>query len=62
MPGPISETSKGPSGDTPYVPSWCYDNGARQCVCGDHEGYHDDEGKCLRVGKCGCKGFQEASQ
>lgn len=40
MPGPVSDSSKGPRDDTPYVPSWCYRNGPRMCPCGHHEGYH----------------------
>jgi hypothetical protein len=42
MPGPVSDSSAGPSDDAPYVPSWCYTNGPRMCPCGHHEGYHSD--------------------
>lgn len=59
MPGPISESSKGPGNDTPYVPHWCYRNGPKMCPCGHHEGYHDDDGKCLMQHKCGCAGLPD---
>jgi hypothetical protein len=32
MPGPISESYKGPGADAPYVPSWCYDDFSN-CGC-----------------------------
>jgi len=60
MPGPVSDSSQGPRDDTPYVPSWCYENGARMCQCGHHEGYHNDAGACLHAhhfSKCGCTGL-----
>jgi hypothetical protein len=58
MPGEVSRSNPGPSNDSPYVPSWCYPNGQpRMCVCGDHEGYHNDAGTCLRSATCGCKGL-----
>lgn len=57
MPGQVSDSSKGPSDDTPYVPSWCYPKGPKMCPCGDHEGYHGDDGLCLRRHICGCKGL-----
>jgi hypothetical protein len=63
MPGPVSQSNPGPSDDSPYVPSWCYDApGPRMCACGDHEGYHNDAGKCLRNKSCKCKGFSEVSR
>ena len=35
MPGPVSDSSKGPGPDSPYVPSWCYpDNAPKVCPCG----------------------------
>lgn len=57
MPGPVSDSSRGPSIHSPYVPSWCYTNGPRMCPCGHHEGYHDDAGRCLLTGVCGCAGL-----
>ena len=57
MPGPVSQSSKGPREDAPYVPSWCYTNGPRMCPCGHHEGYHDDDGACLLANRCGCIGI-----
>ena len=60
MPGEVSRSNPGPSDDAPYVPSWCYDAPPTVCVCGDHEGYHNDAGECLRSAKCGCKGFKSA--
>ena len=57
MPGPISDSSKGPRDDTPYVPSWCYPAGPKVCPCGHHEGYHDDAGRCLLKNQCGCEGL-----
>lgn len=52
MPGPISDSYKGPGASAPYVPSWCFDPpGPRMCKCGHHEGYHNDAGEC----RCGCK-------
>ena len=59
MPGPVSDQSKGPSDRTPYVPSWCFEGGARTCTCGHHEGYHSDAGECLLANECGCGGFRE---
>jgi hypothetical protein len=59
MPGDVSRSNPGPSEDSPYVPSWCYENSPRVCVCGDHEGYHNDDGECLRWRTCGCEGFRE---
>ena len=61
MPGPVSDSSSGPGSDTPYVPSWCYpDNCPKMCPCGHHEGYHNDEGKCLLAHECHCAGLPEA--
>ena len=57
MPGPTSDSHKGTPDDAPYVPSWCYPKGPRQCPCGHHEGYHNDTGACLRAHQCGCKGL-----
>lgn len=57
MPGPVSESNKGPRDDAPYVPSYCYKNGPRLCPCGHHEGYHGDDGNCLLRFGCGCKGI-----
>ena len=37
MPGPVSERSKGPGPNTPYVPSWCYPAGPKDCPCGHME-------------------------
>ena len=57
-----SQSSKGPSDSTPYVPSWCYDPpGPRMCKCGHHEGYHGDDGHCnqQRYGTCTCPGFAD---
>lgn len=56
MPGPISDTTSGPSDQTPYVPSWCFENGPKMCKCGHHEGYHSDAGECLHAKSCGCAG------
>lgn len=58
MPGPVSDSSKGPGPESPYVPSWCYPNNApKVCPCGHHEGYHNDAGECLQRLRCGCKGL-----
>jgi hypothetical protein len=57
MPGPVSESSKGPGARAPYVPSWCYKNGPKMCACGHHEGYHADNGACLLVRECACRGL-----
>lgn len=63
MPGPVSQSYKGPSTVSPYVPSWCFEPpGPRMCVCGHHEGYHGDDGHCVvaRYGlgpsRCDCTG------
>jgi hypothetical protein len=58
MPGEISRSNPGPSDDSPYVPHWCYEGGPRMCACGDHEGYHNDAGECLRRAACKCKGLK----
>ena len=59
MPGPVSQSSEGPGEESPYVPSWCYDPpGPAMCVCGCHEGYHNDFGECLRMKTCGCVGMR----
>jgi hypothetical protein len=57
MPGPVSESFKGPPDDGPYVPSWLYKNGPRMCPCGHHEGYHNDYGRCILIGECKCGGL-----
>jgi len=62
MPGPVSDSSRGPAEDTPYVPPWCYEHGPKMCPCGHHEGYHNDAGKCLRAHRCGCAGLPESSR
>jgi len=54
----ISMSNPGPPEDGPYVPSWCYEGGPRMCECGDHEGYHNDAGVCLRQATCGCTGLK----
>jgi hypothetical protein len=60
MPGKISGISSGPKNNTPYVPSWLFDNGsARVCLCGCHEGYHNSSGRCLNTISCGCIGFAQ---
>lgn len=61
MPGPVSDSYKGPGDECPYVPSWCYENGPRMCACGHHEGYHggDDEA-CKLALKCKCDGMRAA--
>jgi hypothetical protein len=56
-PGPVSESSIGPSDQTPYVPPWCYANGPKMCPCGHHEGYHSDDGACLLASACRCSGL-----
>ena len=61
MPGPVSDSNTGPSYDTPYVPSWCFEGGPKMCPCGHHEGYHNDDGECLLRHKCGCKGLPPES-
>jgi len=57
VPGPVSDSFQGPGDETPYVPSWCYENGPKMCPCGHHEGYHNDAGQCLLQHKCGCTGI-----
>ena len=60
MPGPISDTHRGPSRKAPYVPAWCYPNDAPLvCPCGHHEGYHNAGGACLHVATCGCAGLPD---
>jgi len=54
----ISRINNGPSNKAPYYASWMCDGGrAKLCVCGCHEGYHNDSGQCLQMSKCKCKGF-----
>lgn len=57
MPGPVSDSSRGPSSRAPYVPAWCYSKGPRLCPCGCNEGYHDDYGRCLNSSTCRCSGL-----
>ncbi len=57
MPGPVSDSSPGPSDDAPYVPSHLYAKGRRVCPCGHHEGYHADSGACLLAHQCRCAGL-----
>lgn len=57
MPGPVSDSSKGPGPRSPYVPSWCYPKGPKMCPCGHHEGYHNDRGACLLAHECRCAGL-----
>lgn len=59
MPGPVSESSKGPGDETPYVPSRCYPNKSpKMCPCGHHEGYHAGlGGACVLKHKCNCNGL-----
>lgn len=57
MPGPVSDSYRGPSATAPYVPAWCYANGPKVCPCGHHEGYHSDAGECLQRVRCGCAGL-----
>lgn len=59
-PGPVSESSRGPRDDAPYVPDYLYRNGPRVCPCGHHEGYHNDAGRCLLARKCRCAGLPAA--
>ncbi|CAM5279170.1 putative protein OS=Sphingobium scionense OX=1404341 GN=GGQ90_002880 PE=4 SV=1 [Sphingobium scionense] len=58
-PGPVSSSHTGPADDAPYVPSWCYPRGPRQCPCGHHEGYHNDVGACLLAATCACTGLPD---
>lgn len=64
MPGPVSDSSKGPGSGTPYVPSWCYDDvdGPLICACGHHEGYHADDGECNQRHVCNCDGFKSTGK
>jgi hypothetical protein len=56
VPDPISNSYQGPHDDSPYVPSWCYENAAPlMCSCGHHHGYHNDAG----CNQCACKAFFE---
>lgn len=57
MPGVVSESSTGPKDGTPYVPSWLYENGPKECPCGHHEGYHNDAGECVLEYECLCLGL-----
>ena len=58
MPGPVSESCRGPGPEAPYVPSWCYDgNNPPVCSCGHHHGYHNDAGVCLQRHRCKCSGY-----
>jgi hypothetical protein len=57
MPGSISDSYTGSADAGPYIPSWGYKYGPRMCPCGHHEGYHNDNGKCLLVHECRCAGI-----
>jgi len=58
MPGPVSDSYQGPPDDGPYVPDYCYASGPKVCRdCGCHEGFHNDEGQCLRAYECNCAGL-----
>lgn len=57
MPGPVSDSHRGPGDYTPYVPSYLYPKGAKQCPCGHHEGYHNSAGQCLHAVQCHCTGL-----
>ena len=57
MPGPVSDSNKGPGPQSPYVPSWNYSKGPKVCPCGHHEGYHNDAGACLLADECKCSGL-----
>lgn len=60
MPGPISDSHQGPSDPAPYIPSWCYGRGPRECPCGHHEGFHAGAGgACVLANECGCSGLPE---
>ena len=62
MPGPVSQSNRGPGPESPYVPSWCYQNNSPpMCSCGHHHGYHNDAGECNQAHKCGCKGYNGAA-
>jgi hypothetical protein len=62
MPGPVSDSSKGPSERSPYVPSHCYPKGPKMCPCGHHEGYHAGQGgACVLAHECRCTGLPAAS-
>ncbi len=55
MPGEISRSYEGPGDDrSPYVPAHCYSKGPKMCPCGHHEGFHNDDGKCLLDAECHC--------
>jgi hypothetical protein len=58
----VSMSNPGVADDAPYVPSWCYEGGvAPMCTCGDHEGFHNDAGVCLRRATCGCTSLEVVS-
>lgn len=57
MPGPVSDSYRGPPEGSPYIPAHVYPKGPRACPCGHHEGYHDSNGACVRVNECGCTGL-----
>lgn len=57
MPGPVSQSYKGPRDDAPYVPGHLYSRGPKMCPCGHHEGYHNDAGACLLAARCRCAGI-----
>lgn len=58
MAGDVSMSNPGPPDDGPYVPRWCYPKSApKMCPCGHHEGYHNDDRRCLRDAECRCAGL-----
>lgn len=58
MPGPVSDSHPGAPDGGPYVPTWCYPKGKpKMCPCGHHEGFHNDDGACLKAHECGCAGL-----
>lgn len=59
MPGPVSDSFRGPPEDGPYVPSWNYRNGPKMCPCGHHEGYHNDKRECRLAHSCRCAGLPD---
>ena len=48
----MSDPYRGPRDSNPYVPSWMFPGGARECECGHHEGFHSDSGACKA---CECR-------
>jgi len=60
--GSVSDSYEGPNDNCPYVPSWCYNGGAKICICGCHEGYHNDDGECLKAKNCKCETFTDSGK